>query len=113
MKKTGIFYGSTTGTTEAVAERIASLLGVASDDVHDVAHITAELVSGYEVLILGTSTYGYGELQDDWEKGLEVLKNADLSGKTLALFGCGDSASYPDTFCNGMGIIYEDLKDSR
>ena len=30
---TGIFYGSTTGTTEAVAEDIAKQLGVASADV--------------------------------------------------------------------------------
>jgi flavodoxin I len=34
-----------------------------------------------------------------------VLKNANLSGKTIALFGCGDSESYSDTFCDGMGII--------
>ena len=35
MKKTGIFYGSSTGTTEAVANLIASKLGIASADVHD------------------------------------------------------------------------------
>lgn len=29
MKKTGIFYGSSTGTTEAVANLIASKLGIA------------------------------------------------------------------------------------
>ena len=37
MRKTGIFYGSATGTTANVAKRIASLLGVAGNDVHDVA----------------------------------------------------------------------------
>ena len=54
MKKTGIFYGSTTGTTESVAGRIADVLGISSADVHDVSKLTAELVSGYEVLLLGT-----------------------------------------------------------
>ena len=63
-------------------------------------------------LILGTSTWGDGELQDDWYDGIKVLKNANLSGKTIALFGCGDSESYSDTFCDGMGILFEDLKDS-
>lgn len=53
-----------------------------------------------------------GELQDDWYDGIKVLKNANLSGKTIALFGCGDSESYSDTFCDGMGILFEDLKDS-
>ncbi len=39
--KIGIFYGSTTGVTEAVAERIAKKLGVASADVHNVGSATA------------------------------------------------------------------------
>lgn len=51
-------------------------------------------------------------MQDDWYDGIKVLKNANLSGKTIALFGCGDSESYSDTFCDGMGILFEDLKDS-
>ena len=35
MKSIGIFYGSTTGTTEQVAMEIAEALGVAESDVHD------------------------------------------------------------------------------
>lgn len=96
MKKTGIFYGSTTGTTESVARMIAEKLGVSSDDVHDVSKLDAALAESYEALILGTSTWGDGELQDDWYDGIKVLKNANLSGKTIALFGCGDSESYSD-----------------
>ena len=72
----------------------------------------AALAESYDALILGTSTWGDGELQDDWYDGIKVLKNANLSGKTIALFGCGDSESYSDTFCDGMGILFEDLKDS-
>lgn len=112
MKKIGVFYGSTTGTTESVARMIAEKLGVASGDVHDAGKITAEMIAPYDVLVLGTSTWGDGEMQDDWYDGIKVLKAADLSGKTVALFGCGDSESYSDTFCDGMGILYEDLKDS-
>lgn len=112
MKKTGIFYGSTTGTTESVARLIAEKLGVSPENVHDVSKLDVALVESYEALILGTSTWGDGELQDDWYDGIKVLKNANLSGKTIALFGCGDSESYSDTFCDGMGILFEDLKDS-
>ena len=100
MKKTGIFYGSTTGTTESVAGMIAGKLGISSADVHDVSKMTADMVNSYDVLLLGTSTWGDGELQDDWYDGVKLLKGLD----------CGDSESYPDTFCDGMGIIYEDLK---
>lgn len=112
MKKTGIIYGSTTGTTENVASLIAGKLGVDASDVHDVSKLTAELAESYEVLVLGTSTWGDGELQDDWYDGIKVLKGIDMADKTIALFGCGDSESYPDTFCDGMGILFEDLKDS-
>ena len=62
--------------------------------------------------LLGTSTWGAGELQDDWYDGLKTLKSAGLDGKTVALFGCGDSASYPDTFCSAIGEIYKEIADS-
>lgn len=112
MKKTGVFYGSTTGTTESVARLIAEKLGISSSDVHDVSKLTAGQADAYEALILGTSTWGDGELQDDWYDGIKILKGMDLSGKTVALFGCGDSESYSDTFCNGIGLLYEELKSS-
>jgi len=51
-------------------------------------------------------------LQDDWYDGLEKLKGANLNGKTIALFGCGDSESYSDTFCAAMAEIHDGLKDS-
>ena len=112
MKKTGIFYGSSTGTCEDLANQIADKMGVAASDVYSADKLSTDLVKEYDLLILGTSTWGDGELQDDWYDGIKVLKSADLSFKSIALFGCGDSESYCDTFCDGMGILYEDLKDS-
>ena len=112
MKKTGIFYGSSTGTCEDLANQIADKMGVAASDVYSADKLSADLVKEYDLLHLGTSTWGDGELQDDWYDGIKVLKSADLSFKSIALFGCGDSESYCDTFCDGMGILYEDLKDS-
>lgn len=109
MGKTGIFYGSSTGTTEDVAGRIASRLGIANEDVHDVATMNKEMVEGYDNLILGTSTWGSGEMQDDWYDGVKVLK-ATLNKKKVALFGCGDSESYSDEFCSGLGELYDELQ---
>ena len=93
MNKIGVFYGSTTGTTEDVAHRIAEKLNVPNGDIHDASKLNDELVKEYDVLVLGTSTWGAGELQDDWYDGIKVLKKADLSHKFVALFGCGDSDS--------------------
>ena len=109
MKKTIVVFGSSTGTCEAIAEKIARKLGC---EVMDVQNLTVEVVESHENLILGTSTWGAGELQDDWYDGLKVLQGADLSGKTIALFGCGDCESYSDTFVGGIGELYNGIKAS-
>ena len=106
---TGIFYGSTMGTTESVAQDIAAQLGVEAAHIHNVADATADEVDAYELLIIGSSTWGCGELQDDMYPFIEQLKTKDLSGKKVALFGCGDADSYPDTFCDAIGVMYEQL----
>ncbi|WP_080905291.1 flavodoxin FldA [Parabacteroides sp. Marseille-P3160] len=110
MKKVGIYYGSSTGTTDDIAQKIASKLGVGKADVHDVSKLKADEAIGYDVLVLGSSTWGDGDLQDDWYDGVETLRGLDLSGKVIALFGCGDSQSYSDTFCDAIGVLYEDLQ---
>jgi len=109
MNKTVVIYGSSTGTCEAIAEKIGSKLGA---EVVNVQDLTADIIAENQNLILGTSTWGAGELQDDWYDGLSTLKAADLSGKTIALFGCGDAESYSDTFVGGMGELYDGIKDS-
>lgn len=111
MKKTVIIYGSSTGTCQAIAESLAEKLGVS--DVMDVASIDDSTAAGYDNLILGTSTWGEGELQDDWFDGVNKIKAAGVAGKTVALFGCGDSASYPDTFCGAMGVLYNELAEAN
>ena len=110
MKKTIIIYGSSTGTSEDLAGRIGAILGV--DNVINVTDLDDSVIANNDNLILGTSTWGAGEVQDDWYDGLKVIKNADLSGKIVALFGCGDSESYPDTFVGGMLEIYNAVKQA-
>lgn len=108
MKKIGIFYGSTTGNTEVVANRIAENLGVAAADIHDVSSAFPSETGDYDVLIFGASTWGDGDLQDDMHDFLDGVKVLDLTGKEIALFGCGDE-SMSDTFCNGVGEMYKNL----
>ena len=110
MKKTAIVYGSTTGTCEDLAGRIAAKLGV--DNVINVTDFNDSVIADNDNLILGTSTWGAGEVQDDWYDGIKVIKGADFSGKTVALFGCGDSDSYADTFVGGLAEIYNAAKEA-
>ncbi len=108
MNATVVIFGSTTGTCETIAKNIAEKIGCEAINVQD---ITAETIEENKNLILGTSTWGAGELQDDWYDGLPVLQNADLNGKNIALFGCGDCESYSDTFVGGIAELYNGIKD--
>jgi len=112
MKKIGIFYGSTTGTTAKIAAGIAERLGVGPEDIHDVAETAPSKVGDYDVVILGASTWGAGDLQEDMATFIDGLKAMDLSKTEVALFGCGDE-NMADTFCNSVGEMYHRLHDTH
>lgn len=106
MANIGIFYGSMTGHTQGVAEKIQTRFGQEAD-LYSIADASADTLNMYQYLLLGSSTWGIGELQDDWYDGLEKLDKVDLSNKTVALFGTGDPEGYPDSFVDAIGILYE------
>ena len=111
MSKIGIFYGSSTGSTSEVAQRLGKALG-AEANLYDVASVDASEVAGFDVLLLGSSTWGIGDLQDDWEDFLPKLAEQNLAGKKVALFGCGDADSYPDSFCEALSKLKEGLQST-
>ena len=108
---TAIFFASSTGNSEEIANKIASKLG--DIEVFDLAGTKIDKINEYDKLILGGSTWGDGELNDDWEDAWGDFCKLDLSGKTIALFGLGDQESYSDEFCSAMGIIYEQIKSNN
>lgn len=110
MDKIGLFYGSSTGATRSVAERIARAFGPDEVELHDIAQADARQVEKYERLIFGVSTWGLGEMQDDWEAFSRRMNSLQLAGRTVALFGLGDQRAYPDTFLNALGTLYEKVK---
>lgn len=100
----GIIYGSNLGNTEDVANKIANKLGL-DHKVLNISKVKPSDINSFDKLIIGTSTWNDGELQDDWaDFNFDEL---DVNGKTIALFGTGDGQSYGDTFCNAMGELYK------
>ena len=104
MSKTIVVYGSSTGTCESIAQTIGKKTGA---EVIEVVKLTADQLEGADNILLGTSTWGGGEMQDDWYDGVKIIKSSNLSGKKVAIFGCGDSGSYSDTFCSGIKELYD------
>lgn len=103
----GIFYGSTTGNTAAAARRLAELLSTAR--LYPVAQANRPDFESCDLLILGTSSWcDEGDrLQDDWNDSLECLRDADLRGRKVALYGFGDQAGYPAAFVDAIRILHD------
>lgn len=101
MDHVKVIYGSTTGNTESAANQIAAAFGV---EPIAIGSATADDFKA-ELLILGSSTWGSGDLQDDWESEISKLEAADLSGTKVAVFGEGDQVSFSDTYCDAMGTL--------
>ena len=107
MATAKVIFGSTTGMTEAVAGQIASALGCEAVNIAsaDAAAFDAD------VLVLGTSTWGVGDLQDDWMAQLDNVK-ANFAGKKVVVFGLGDSVGFADSFCTGAETIANAAKEA-
>lgn len=117
MAKIGIFFGTDTGRTRLIAKQIAKKLGDAADAPVNIGRTTLADFLAYDALILGSPTLGDGELpgqsvglsQPSWEEFLLQLADADLSGKTVALFGLGDQKKYPNEFVDAIGHLHDAL----
>ena len=111
MQNVGIFYGSSTGNSEYAAEQIQKEFGADIATIIDVSSAKAADIDQYSNIIFGCSTLEIGELEYEFEDFMPKIKAANLEGKKIAIFGLGDQESYPDSFVDSIGIIYEAIKD--
>lgn len=112
MSQIGLFFGSTTGKTESVAETIQKEFG--GEDVvtlHNIADVEDNEFADYQYLIIGCPTWDVGELQSDWEGYFTELDDIDFSGKKIAYFGTGDQRGYPDNFQDAIGILSDKITE--
>ena len=106
-----VVFGSTTGNTETLAGGVEEGLkeGLVDVTVKNVTQTGVEELSSYDCIILGSSTWGLGELQDDFVPFHEKLAKVTLHGKKAAVFGPGDEESFPDNFCTAVDTLAERL----
>ena len=105
----GIFYGSSSGVTRGVANALAQELDDAElIDMEEDFDGVDQLLE-YDVLLLGSSTWGQGDPQRDWVDALYELDNdrPDFSGKKVAFFGAGDQEKHGEHFVSALGKMYD------
>ncbi|MFC6671600.1 flavodoxin FldB [Marinobacterium aestuariivivens] len=108
----GLFFGSTTGNTAEVAERIAALIGPGQVDLFDVADNGLAGIDDYRLLIFGIPTWDFGEQQEDWLDIWHELDSLELPGVRFALFGLGDQIGYAEWYLDAMGMLHDRLRDA-
>lgn len=102
-----IVFASLTGSTEECADFVAEALenhGV-TVDIKDSLQATANDFENYDICIVGSYTYGDGEIPDEILDFYEELPTIDLSNKVFGVFGSGDT--YYEYFCNAV-ILFEE-----
>ncbi len=109
----GLYYGSSSGITEYVADELAELWEKAGFEPLVPVNIGKLKDAGdllkHHNLILGIPTWNIGQLQDDWEILFPQLDSLDFTGITVAIFGVGDQYGYPDNFLDAVGILGKKL----
>lgn len=107
MSKILVAYGSLTGNTQMVAERIADHCKTQGHVVtlQNIGELVPTDLIMYEVLILGSSTWDDGQLQMDTQTLVDLWNHSpvELAHTHYAVFGCGDS-SY-STFCVAVNTL--------
>jgi len=119
MAKVGVFFGTDTGNTRRIAKDISTALGsvIAAKPVN-VRNATVEDMLIFDTLILGSPTYGDGQLPglstgnatESWEEFLPKLAGYDFSGKKVAIYGLGNQKTYPLEFVDAMFYLYEQFE---
>lgn len=104
----GLIYGTSTGNTETAAGAIAEKTGLEAVAIDDISG--SEDLAAYDGLIVGLPTWNTGADEyrsgTTWDDYLEEIRGLDLAGKPVAVFGCGDSQSYGDNFCDGIEELH-------
>ena len=114
MSKVLIVFGSSTGNTEGIAQKLEEIIAAAGHEVtlKNAADVDADgLAEGYDAVLLGCSAWGDDELelQDDFIPLYENMEAMGLSGVKLSAFASGDS-SYTH-FCGAVDAIEAKGKD--
>ena len=112
MADIGIFYGSSHGNVKQIARELRILFGPENADIKNIKHAKKEDLEAYNYLIFGCSTRDAGMIQEDWEYKLAILSEIDFQNKKIALFSLGDQKHYPNSFVDGMGILYDKLNEN-
>ena len=105
MPATAIVYTSTTGNTQYAADLLHKEIGPLQADLIELPAVDITTLEMYRNLVCCVSTWGKGEMQDDWEAIAPRFSRLGLRDRKAAILGMGDQKNYPDAFADGVGHL--------
>ena len=108
MSRILVLHGTETGNAEMLAEDLGAHLDRAHEvEVMGLGDIHPRDIAGRDLVVVVASSYGEGDPPASAKPFVAKLERdrPDLAGTTVAVFGLGDKAGYPDTFGGGSAKI--------
>ncbi len=103
MKKEVLFFATKSGATKEVCDLISKELKIELFDIKELSkEELSKKISSFDKVIFATSSYGFGELSDEWESKIAALSEVNFKDKTVALVGVGNQERHGDSFCSAM-----------
>ncbi len=104
-----IIYASTSGNVEAVCQKISDILETHNfrTTLQRAESTNFSVISDNNKFIFATSTWEHGEINPFFNKLLQEMMQNNLSGKTGAFVGLGDTRYEQMLFCKGAEILRE------
>lgn len=115
LEAVGIFFGTSTGNTEDVADLLAAEFGDDAEGPFDVDTLEGSVQDNfgkYDALIVGTPTWNTGADSERSGTGWDELyygpmQEFKLDGKKVAVFGLGDQISYAENYADATGELHD------
>lgn len=109
--KIAIFVGTAGGTSMKIADALVEAFEIEEDNVINMEEDfdDIEQFEAYDLLFIGSSTWGQGDVHFSWVDPILELEDedVDLDGKIVAFFGAGDCKKHGEHFCSALGKLHK------
>jgi len=105
-----ILYATTSGATRDAVDQMAHVLRhpLRVIDLRALDEMTA--IASSDLIIAGGPTYGRGDWHYLWESKFDLALPFFYAARRVVLFGLGDMRFHGETFCGGLGRLFDALR---
>jgi flavodoxin I len=109
--KVGIFFGTSTGSSQEVADLIAVEFGDVASSPIEIDSVQGSVVAEfekYDSLVVWNTGADMERSGTGWDEiYYSEMKDLNIAGKKVAVFGLGDSVSYSENYADASGELHD------